>query len=409
VSPPGRPKGDHGSAEHEGSPASHPARGRAATRTLAALIPLGVANHTVLAGTRVTASLEALSQGASPFTVGVLMALFALLPMLFAVAVGRFSDRAGVRRPMVLGSAGLIVGAALPVVVPGLPALFVAASLLGVAFTTFQVATQNATGELGEPAARARNFSLLALGYSVSGFVGPLVAGFTIDHFGHAAAFAAFALVPLVPLAVLARGRLALPGPHPAAAHAHHGGIRALLRHRTLRRVFAINALLAVGWDLHTVFVPIYGARIGLSASEIGIVLAGFAAATFLVRLAMPVVARRMSEQQVLTVALFVAGAAYFAFPFAQGVLTLLALSFVLGFGLGAGQPMVMSLLHTHAPPGRLGEAVGVRMSLVQSMAVAVPLVFGALGASIGLGPVFWSVGACLAAGGFAAHRARRG
>ena len=38
---------------------------------------------------------------------------------------------------------------------------------------------------------------------------------------------------------------------------------------------------------------------------------------------------------------------------------------------------MVMSLLHTHAPPGRMGEAAGVRMSLVQAMAVAVPLTFG--------------------------------
>jgi hypothetical protein len=39
-------------------------------------------------------------------------------------------------------------------------------------------------------------------------------------------------------------------------------------------------------------------------------------------------------------------------------------------------------------------------------MAVAVPLVFGALGASVGLSPVFWSVGACLATGGFLARRA---
>ena len=383
------------------------AASKGAGRTLPALILLGVANHTVLAGTRVTASLEALSRGASPFTVGVVMALFALLPMVFAVAAGRLSDRVGVRRPLVLGSVGLAIGATLPVVVPGLPVLFVAASLLGVAFMTFQVAAQNATGELGGPADRARNFSLLALGYSVSGFVGPLVAGFTIDHFGYAAAFAVLAAVPLLPVAVLASGRLALPGPHPSA-RVHHGGVRALLRHRTLRRVFAINALLAVGWDLHTVFVPIYGARIGLSASEIGIVLAGFAAATFVVRLAMPLIARRLSEQQVLTAALFVAGIVYLAFPFAQSVPPLAALSFCLGLGLGSAQPMVMSLLHTHAPPGRMGEAAGVRMSLVQSMAVVVPLVFGALGTTVGLGPVFWSVGAGLAAAGFAAHRAGR-
>ena len=73
-----------------------------------------------------------------------------------------------------------------------------------------------------------------------------------------------------------------------------------------------------------------------------------------------------------------------------------MALSFCLGLGLGSGQPMVMALLHSHAPPGRMGEAAGVRMALVNSMSVAVPLLFGAVGATVGLAPVFWSVGACL-------------
>ena len=93
---------------------------------------------------------------------------------------------------------------------------------------------------------------------------------------------------------------------------------------------------------------------------------------------------------------------------YAQGAATLAALSFVLGLGLGSGQPVVLSLLHEHAPRGRVGEVVGVRMSLIQSMAVAVPLIFGALGTSLGLVPVFWAVGACLGASGWYARRTRR-
>ncbi len=378
------------------------------SRTLATLIPLGIANHAVLAGSRVTASLDALGRGASTFTVGVMMALYALLPMALAVAAGRFSDRAGVRKPMLLGTAGVAAGAALPVLLPGLAALFASAAIVGAGFMVFQVAAQNATGELGGPAERARNFSLLALGYSISGFIGPLAAGFAIDHLGFAATFALLAVVPFAPLATLARGRPTLPRMRPHDADAHRGGVRALMRHRLLRRALAINALFAVGWDLHTVFVPIYGEKIGLSASEIGLVLATFAAATFVVRLAMPLIARHSTEQRVLVVALFAASAVYLAYPFARVVAALLVLSFGLGLALGTGQPMVMALLHTHAPPGRLGEAAGVRMSLVNSMAVAVPLVFGALGASIGLAPVFWSVGACLAAGGFFARLAAK-
>jgi MFS family permease len=323
--------------------------------------------------------------------------------------VGRLSDRIGVRRPMLVGSVGLGIGAALPFFWRGLPALFVTATILGLSFMVFQLATQRATGDIGSPIDRARNFSMLALGYSVSGFIGPLAAGFSIDHFGYAAAFALLAAVSLIPVGVLARSRFPLPGAQSRRGAAHHGGVRTLLRNRTLRNVLAINTLLSSGWDLHMVFVPIYGARIGLSASEIGMVLAVFASATIVIRMLTPLIMRRLTERQVLTWALVVSGAAYCVFPYAQGAATLAALSFVLGLGLGSGQPMVMSLLHTHAPAERIGEAVGVRMSLIQGASVFVPLLFGALGSSLGLAPVFWSMGACLMYGGVLARRRERG
>jgi cyanate permease len=212
-------------------------------------------------------------------------------------------------------------------------------------------------------------------------------------------------LAPLVPIYVLATDRLALPGPHPD--HARHTSRNALdlLTHRELRRVFAFNAITAVAWELHTLFVPIYGQSIGLSALQIGLVLSAFAFATFVVRLGMPLISRRLTEQQVLTVALFVGGSVYLLFPFARGTGTLMTLSFCLGLGMGASQPMVMALLHHHAPPGRMGEATGVRMSLVNSMAVAVPLVFGAIGGTVGLAPVLWSVGVFLTSTGFLLRR----
>jgi MFS family permease len=373
--------------------------------TLHALIALGILNHIVLAGSRVTLTLEALRLGASAATVGVLLALYALLPMLSSVAVGRLSDRIGVRKPMLAGSCGMAVAAAVPIVVPGLPGLFIAAALLGIAFILYQVPAQNATGELGPPSERVQNFNLLALGYAVSTLLGPLIAGYAIEYAGFLATYALLAAIPLVPVAVLARGRLALPGPHPAHGQGHGGGALALLRHEKLRPVFIINVLLAVAWDLHTIAIPVYGARIDLPASQIGLILASFGAATFVVRFAMRWIVRRVDERQVLTGAMAIAGAVYFLFPFSASATTLMALSFCLGLGLGASQPMVMSLLHTHAPPGRMGEAAGVRMSLTQSMAVAVPLAFGALGATVGLAPVFWAVGAGLAAGGILTRR----
>jgi len=370
-----------------------------------ALISLGILNHMVMAGSRVTVSLYALSQGATPLVVGILTGLYAFLPMLLAVAAGRLSDRIGVRRPMLVGSCGIALGAALPWLWPGLVSLYFTTSLIGASFMLFQVATQNATGDFGEPSERAKNFSLLALGYSISGFCGPLLAGFLIDHASFGATFGVLSLLPLVPVIALARGAPALPAHHPQRAHPAGGGVVALLSNRRMRRVFVVNGLLSMAWDLHTFFIPIYGARIGLSASRIGVILASFAAATFAVRLLMPRIARRFSEFEVLTAALFVAGLAYTIFPFVDRVGSLMMLSFTLGLALGSAQPMVMSLLHSMAPAGRMGEAAGVRMTIVNASTFAVPLLFGAVGSTLGLAPMFWSVGAALAGGGVLTRR----
>ena len=231
-------------------------------------------------------------------------------------SAGRFSDRVGVRKPMLFGTAAIAVGAALPIAFPGLPILFASAAILGTGFMVFQVAAQNVTGELGGPSERAPEFQPAGPRLLDVRFHRPAGGGSRDrpsrirDRPSHV-----LAAVPFAPFVVLARGGLALPSPARHDGPAHHGGVRACCATGRCAGLFAINALFALGWDLFTVFVPIYGARIGLSASEIGLVLSTFAAATFVVRFLMPRIARSYSEQQVLVIALFVAGAVYLLFP----------------------------------------------------------------------------------------------
>ena len=79
-----------------------------------------------------------------------------------------------------------------------------------------------------------------------------------------------------------------------------------------------------------------------------------------------------------------------------------MALAFVLGIGLGACQPMIMSLIHLSAPAGRTGEAVGVRTTVMNASHTVLPLTFGALGAAFGgFIPIFWIIAACMTGGAF--------
>jgi len=377
-------------------------------RTLYFLIFITLLNHCVFAGTRVSVSLYAIHLQATPFTVGVLMALYALLPMLFAVSMGRLTDRIGWRAPMLVGSVAIAAGAILPFLWQSLFSLYPTSVLIGSGFMMYQVAAQHIVGYIGRPEDRPMNFSLSALGFSISGFIGPMIAGFGIDAFGHVATFAVLAAFPLVPIAVLALNKLHLPRPHAHAPPPEPGrSVIDLLRHRELRHVFVASALLAAAWDMFTFAIPIYGSRIGLSASSIGLVLGSFSAATFVIRGLLPAISRRLSAWPLLTVSLATAAAAFLLFPLLERATFLMAVAFLLGLGLGMSQPMVMSLLHNAVPPGRVGEAIGVRMSLVNMSQITMPLLFGALGTVLGMVPVFWATALLLSAGSLYA-RGRR-
>ncbi len=377
--------------------------------TLARIIAIAVLAHMAFVSARMTGSLYALANKASTFTVGVMMALFALVPMLIAVRAGRWLDAVGAWRPTVTGIllmlGGMLLPAAFPYATADVAPLLVAAALVGTGSTLVMLSIQQVVGERADPKHRAAAFSWLALGASVSGFTGPVMSGMLIDHFSHRATFVVLVGVVILALALIWANRSLLPvrdgtvtGPEPL--HPFE-----LLKHVELRHALIVTALISMSWDLQTFVIPVHGTRVGLSASQIGFVLGCFAVATFTVRLAMPLLSRRFSEWQVLTYTLFNTTVAFALFPWFSSLAPLMVVAFLLGLGLGAAQPNVMSLLHSRSPRGRVGEALGLRTTIMNSSHVVLPLVFGAFGSVLGAGAMFWAMAALVCAGGSAAVR----
>lgn len=370
--------------------------------TIRLIVLMSILNHTGFGGSRVVVALYALDLGASQFSIGMLTALYALCPMLLAVHSGRLVDRLGPRLPMLVGSVAMAVGLLLPPLLPGLPVLYVSAFVLGAAFQLFFVAVQGTTGAVGGPERRAANYALLSLGFSISGFSGPLIAGFSIDHLGHLPAYLVLAAVTVPPILILWLKGGMLPGSvaRPAGEQEKEKSAFDLLRVAQLRNTFIAGGFLAAAWDLFSFYFPIYGHSLGLSASAIGINLAVFGLATFVIRLALPRMVKRWSEAEIITYAIFVAALAYVLFPFFQNAYLLAATSFLLGLGLGCGQPLSMMLIYNLAPPGRAAEAAGLRIMLNNVAHVGIPLFFGGIGSAFGFAPVFLSNAALLLAGG---------
>ena len=374
---------------------------------LALIVATTVLAHAAFNGSRLTISLNALSLGASALTVGVMMSLFAALPMALGVAAGRLVDRVGVRAPLLGAVAFLSASVAIPAAVPGMAALYFAAAGAGSGFMLFHIAVQHAVGEGSSETQRKANFGWLALGFSISNFLGPTSAGLMIDGIGHRATFAVFSALGLAALALLwsRRGRFTHT-PHAPAKSGRRSAME-LLRDAELRRVFIVTGLLASAWDLFVFVVPIYGTSIGLSASTIGLILGSFALATFAIRVALPWISRHVREWPMITTTMAVACVAYLLFPLVRTVPLLAGISFLLGIGLGASQPSVMSLLYSTAPAGRAAEAVGVRTVVLNVSHTFLPLAFGGMGAALGMLPIFWSMSAALAGGGWLANRRR--
>ena len=377
------------------------------TLTLGRIIGFVVLTHTAFAASRVTLSLYALSNKASTFTVGVVIALFALLPALLAVRAGRWLDRVGPYRPLWVGTALMTFGALLPALFPYATAdvapLLVASALLGSGFMNVQMTVQNLVGTLADPARRPAAFSVLALGFSTSGLIAPIASGFLIDSFGHRATLAAIFVLLASSLALLWSQRGHLPSTGERRPVGEPFDTFDLLRHPQVRAVLIVSGMISMGWDLQSFLIPVYGTSIGLSASQIGLVLGSFAAATFVIRLAMPALARRYHEWQMLVFTLITSAAAFGLMPLFDSMTPLMAVMFLLGLGLGSAQPNVMSLLHERVPAGRIGEALGLRTTIMNGSHVVLPLVIGAFGAVLGAAAGFWLMSAALLGGGWSA------
>jgi MFS family permease len=370
-------------------------------RELAQLITGQVFLHGAMTGMRLATPLLALQQGYSAMAVGVLLALFSLTQVFMAIPAGRFTDRHGLRKPIQMSVVIAMVGALSAVFFPVFPVLCFAALTTGAAAGFTVIALQRHVGRMSKDVNQLKEtFSWLAIGPSVSNFIGPFFAGLLIDYAGAVPADAggfraAFIMLAIMPLVAWYCIRMVKEQPmelaHPEQANS---SVWDLLKDPLMRRLLLVNWLLSSCWDVHTFVVPVLGHERGFSASVVGTILGSFAVASALIRVILPWIARRLQEYRLLTGAMILAAVIFGIYPFFELPFAMGVCSVCLGLVLGVVQPMIMSTLHQITPAHRQGEALGLRIMAVNASSVVMPLIFGAAGAVAGVSAVFWVVGA---------------
>jgi MFS family permease len=375
---------------------------------IALVLLLSTVSFVSLKGSRVLMTLYAVDLGAGPFEAGMLFAVYGLIPALFVVHAGRIADRIGNRALMYAGFIGFAASLILPALYPSLALLFIASPLIGFTSMIFIVAQQNLVGVLSQPATRTRYFSYYSIGDSLASVGGPVMVGFVIDHFSHATAYHVAAAIAAACLVVFHFGRRHIPARLGVTDAAKRGPATDLLRLPALRNALITNGIIMAGIDFYLVYLPLYARGIGIPASEIGLIVGAYGAAGFVVRMLIPAFTARWGEQAMIAGALAIACIAFLGIPATQNPWLLGTVSFVIGLGLGCGQPLSMILAFAAAPAGRSAEAVAMRMAVSYGSHVVIPPVFGALGALTGLAPVFWTCAMLMAGGAGLNVRASR-
>ena len=374
---------------------SQAAQPRHLRRAFPWLIATLIAVHACMAVTRVTASLWVLHRGYGEASVGLLLSLFAVAPIVLSLWAGRLADRHGFHRPVGVGVLMAGVGALLALAVQQLWAIAIGCLLCGGAVAVAAVAMQREAGLMAEePGQLKRIFSWVALGPAMSNALAPVIAGLLIDHVGMTSAFGFAAVLPLLAWGLAQKVPRHLP--EPVSKSYREPAAWDLFRLPAFRRLLLVNLVLSACWDAHSFVVPVVGHARGLSASSIGIVLGSFAVAATCVRLAIVRFADDLDEVKALRSAMALAMLTFLAYAWLPGTWGLMAGSAVLGLALGSVQPMILSILHRVTPVERHGQALGLRMLTVNGATVAMPAGFGILAAATALAAPMWLMASLL-------------
>jgi MFS family permease len=157
-----------------------------------------------------------------------------------------------------------------------------------------------------------------------------------------------------------------------------------------------VGVIVLVSVNVLIVYLPAYGAEIGLSVQVVGILLAARAAASMTSRLLLGVLRGRMTRQRLLVLCMVIPAIALSIVPLSSAAPILLGLMVLIGFGLGLGQPLTLSWVAMRAPSGHRGTALAVRMTGARLGQVIVPGLAGAVAVATGAGGVFLALGLVL-------------
>jgi MFS family permease len=371
------------------------------TRRVAFAIAAMTVSQVAIYVARPMTSYRLLGVGAGAGAVGLVSASFALLPLLLAIPLGRYTDRR--RLPLVTVGCGLQIAAcALLAVLVSPFALGAASALLGLGHLGVALGVQEAIARDSADTHHDRHFGLLTAGVSLGQLLGPLLGGVVVGHAAgdalvgastRALAIAAGVAVAATALALVSE----LDGGEAVVAPQTRGSVRGILALPGVPTgMFASVAVLAAA-DVYTAYMPVLGAEHGIAPAAVGVLLALRAGASVTARLGIGWLVLRIGRSRLIALSALAAAVGFAAMTGTDRLVLLGALTLVIGAGLGYGQPLSMTLVVQRVPAHARATALAVRLTGNRLGQVAAPATAGVVAGNAGAGAVFWMLSGLLA------------
>ncbi len=324
--------------------------------------------------------------GATPFSIGLLLAAYPLAQFFGAPLLGRVSDRIG-RKPVLLIS---IVGTGASFVVLALarvmPVLFVSRLVDGITGGNISV-VQAYIADVTDERERGKALGMIGAAFGIGFVIGPATGGLlsTISLTAPAWAGAVLSALNFVLVATLLPESLTAEDRAHASSKAWRifdtSAFKAALAHRRVRPLLAIRSATSVSNGLfESVFTLWAIAALGVTARTNGLLLGYVGVLTVIVQVVViGRLTKRFSDDRLIVGALVVSGSSLLAWGFVDSIWVLVALMPAIALGLGVGNTVLTSALSKAVDRREVGGLLGIQTSIMSLARVGAPVIGGLL------------------------------
>jgi predicted MFS family arabinose efflux permease len=377
------------------------------------LVPLLLTSVTIQAVTaivRVTTSYRAIELHLPVVWIGVISAVFAILPIFLAVWVGRFMDRGHDAQAAWIGSGLLVIACAGFWLFAGsVTTLLLLTALFGIAHLFLMASQQMLCIRCSGPRGRDSVFGNYLVASAIGQGLGPYVIAWSSGSAMLPPTGTLFGIALGISAVSLATAAAMRPAPK-TATHERSRQIvpvGTLLRQSGLMAVLVASVITITSQDLLTIYLPLLGDAKGINAGDIGVLLTVRSALALISRMGYSRVIRLVARGPLTLASMLGSGIGFACLALPIPLSAMYAAMAVMGFSLGIATTLSLTNVVDLASAEAMGTVMSLRITGNRIGQVAMPFIASLIAAATGVGGIFIVIALSLTVSGAVVHVSR--